>query len=446
MISIGRLRALASDAGVRATATARLIALAGAPVSLWLAATRLPRPAQGYFFAGVNVVALAQLFELGLGTIIVQFASHEWPRLRRTVNGALDGDPVARDAIAVLLRSAVAWYAAAGALVFVVAGIGGMLLFDVGAAGLSPALWLAGSLLTAAYLAVIPFICVAEGCGALVSVQRMRAAQATMAWLGLCMGLINGAPLAAVCLAAGAQVAVAAGWLLLRQRAMVRAYRSSRKIDVASAVDLARRYRREQWRSARLWVALSLMFQMLAPILLYLRGGDDAGRLGVTLAVALAPLTLSVAWLHGRYPAFGVLVANGQARALDQLAWKATREAVAVFVGCAACLTGGVLLLPIAAPTFAARFLPLPSLAALFAAGLGSLLLQAMAGWLRAYRDEQFATPVLAGALIVTMVSTAAAALDGVRLMPVAFASSMLGIALPLAARHFRRVRRSRLV
>ncbi|MDP1890940.1 MAG: hypothetical protein Q8K55_08605 [Gemmatimonadaceae bacterium] len=439
------MRALLSDAGVRASATARVVAIGGAPVILWLAATRLPNALQGYFFAGVNIVALAQLFELGLGTIIVQFASHEWSRLKRVPGGGLEGDAAARHAITVLLRSAVAWYGRAGGVLFAVAGVGGALLFDVGREGLSPVLWLGFSLLTAVYLTVIPFICVAEGCGALVSVQRMRGVQAAGMWVGLCIGLINGDPLLAVGLAAGAQFAVAAIWLVWRQQGILYAYLPRTAGAADPAAELSRRYRREQGRSARLWVALSLMFQSLAPILLYLRGGDAAGQLGITLAVALAPLTLSVAWLHGRFPTFGALVADGQTRAFDRLVQRATREAAAVFAGCAFCLACGVMLLPLAAPAFAARFLPISSLMALFAAGLGSLLLQAMAGWLRAFRDEEFATPVVTGATSVLIVSTAAAALGGVVLMPIAFAVAVTFIALPVAARHFLRVRRARL-
>lgn len=425
--------------------TARAVALGGAPVILWLAATRLPLSQQGYFFAGVNIVALAQLFELGLGTIIVQFASHEWRALRRSPTGGFEGDAAARDALAALLHSALVWYGRSGAVLFAVAGVGGALLFDVRRDGLSPALWLVLSLLTALYLAVIPLICVAEGGGEVVSVHYMRGVQAAAAWAVMCIGLTIGDPLVAVCLGAGAQFAVAVAWLLWRQRGLLQALRERPSRDARLSAELLRRYRREQGRSARLWVALSLMFQALAPIVLYLRGGDEAGQLGVTLAVALAPLTLSMAWLHGRFPAFGALVADGQIRAFDRLARRAASEAAAVFVVAALCLGYCVMLLPRFGPALAARFLPLSSLSALFIAGLGSLLLQAMAGWLRSFRDEEFAAPVLVGATSVLAVSAAAAARVGTYAVPVVFALGMFAIAVPLALRHFLRVRRARL-
>src|SRR5450759_3012414 len=119
--------ALAADAGVRATATTRLIALAGAPVSIYLAATRLAPASQGYYFVAVNVIALAQLFEIGLGTIIVQFASHEWPRLRWGRNGGLEGELAARDAVNAVLLAAIRWYGVAALVLFAIAGVGGVL-------------------------------------------------------------------------------------------------------------------------------------------------------------------------------------------------------------------------------------------------------------------------------------------------------------------------------
>jgi hypothetical protein len=208
---------------------------------------------------------------------------------------------------------------------------------------------------------------------------------------------------------------------------------------------LAGRYRAEQVRSAQLWVALWVTPQLLAPVLLRTRGGDEAGRLGVTLAVATAPLTLAIAWLHGRYPSFGALVAEGKTREFDALARRAAIEATTVFGAICVALTVVVLLLPRVLPAFAIRFLQPVSLLALMAGNLGALLLQAMAGWLRAFRDEGIFAPIVGGAVAVALSSGVAGALGGARLMAGVFAASSLLIALPLAAAHFVRVRRERL-
>jgi hypothetical protein len=176
-----------------------------------------------------------------------------------------------------------------------------------------------------------------------------------------------------------------------------------------------------------------------------MRGGDEAGRLGVTLAVATAPLTLAMAWLHGRYPSVGAMVASGKTREFDTFARRAAVEAVSVFIATCLLVTGAVLLLPYVLPALAVRFLPPVSLLALMAGNLAGLLLQAMAGWLRAFRDEGIATPIVAGAAVVVISSAVAGTVGGAQLMAAVFAASGLFVAAPIAGIHFLRVRRERL-
>lgn len=442
------LRAFAGDAGVRATVISRAIALAGAPVTLYLAATRLPPGQQGWYFVAINIVAFAQLCELGLGTIIVQFASHEWPRLHWGGSGGLEGDPGARDSVAALLVTATRWFGGAALALFAIAGLGGTLIFgaDVGGSRIAFTIFWCGFVsVTALYLLLIPFICVSEGCGDLLSVQRMRAWQAASILVALWVGILASSPLAAATLAATVQFLVAALWLVTKHPGLLRAPRKLPAPFPNRLEGLAGRYREEQTRSARLWIALWVAPQLLAPVLLRARGGDEAGRLGVTLAVATAPLTLAVAWLHGRYPSFGAMVAEGRTREFDALARRATREAVSVFIATCAAATGVVLLLPYVLPAFAIRFLPPLSLVALMAGNLAGLLLQAMAGWLRAFRDEGISAPIVGGAAAVVILSAAAGALGGANLMSAVFALSSLLIAVPLAGMHFVRVRKERL-
>jgi hypothetical protein len=446
--ALRHLRTFLTDAAVRATAISRLIALAGAPITLYLAATRLPPNEQGWYFVAINIVTFAQVCELGLGTIIVQFASHEWPRLRWGRGGGLEGDPSARDSIAALLVTATRWFGGAALALFAIAGIGGALVFGGSLGGSRFAfviLWLGFVSVTALYLLAIPFICVSEGCGDLLAVQRMRAWQATTILLALWTGITTSGPLAAAWLAATAQFLVAAVWLFTRHRGLLRAPRKLSALLLDGVKGLAKRYRVEQARSAQLWIALWVAPQLLAPVLLRMRGGDEAGKLGITLAVATGPLTLALAWLHGRYPSFGAMIAEGRTREFDVLARRATVEAASVFAAMCVVITGLVMLLPYIAPAFGMRFLPPLSLLALMAGNFAALLIQAMAGWLRAFRDEGISASIVGGAAAVAISSAVAGTLGGAQLMSAVFAASSLLIAVPLAAAHFLRVRRQRL-
>ena len=59
----------------------RLVTLAAAPVTLLLVMTRLVPAEQGVYFIFVNAFALSQLFEIGVGSLVVQYASHEIPHV-----------------------------------------------------------------------------------------------------------------------------------------------------------------------------------------------------------------------------------------------------------------------------------------------------------------------------------------------------------------------------
>src|SRR4051812_40776518 len=94
----------------------RLVPLLAAPVTLYLVATRWPPDEQGYYFILVNVQALASLIELGAGSIVVQFVSHESPLLTWGPRGKLDGDAGALARVTALVREGWAWYGGAAVI------------------------------------------------------------------------------------------------------------------------------------------------------------------------------------------------------------------------------------------------------------------------------------------------------------------------------------------
>src|SRR2546429_8571058 len=50
---------------------------------------------QGYYYTFSSILALQVMVEMGLGTVIVQFASHEWSRLSLDENRRIAGDATA---------------------------------------------------------------------------------------------------------------------------------------------------------------------------------------------------------------------------------------------------------------------------------------------------------------------------------------------------------------
>lgn len=404
------------DPAVRATALSRVIALGGAPITLWMVATQLPPSSQGVYFVLLNLVAIGTVVELGPATILVQFASHEAGRLTWTRGGDLTGGVQARSAISVILHAALRWYSWAALMLFALAGIGGAFLYSThsGALGFW-VLWLSTIGLVAFYVLLVPFLAVCEGSGALVPLGQMRAIQAAANLLALWTGLLLRNALLACWLAAVVQVSIAGVWLVATRRGLLRAPRALPSSLAGEGSDtLAGQLQVEQWRAAQLWLGLWLSAQTLVPAVLLLHGGDVAGRLGITLALALAPGVIAVAWLHSRYPALGGLVANRRLREFDTLARAAIGQAVLVF-GAAALLAATLPLLILeVAPVVGARILPLPTLGALLTGSLAMVMLQAMAAWARSFRVESMRTPVVFACFAMAAGGVIGAALGGV--------------------------------
>lgn len=133
-----------------------------------LLAVRRPPEEQGLYYVLTNALALTGLFELGLGTVLVQFASHAAAGLVRRRDGEFVPGAQSTDAIQSLMRLTVRWYFYAAWTVIVALLIAGTLLArrdgsvataQFVAAGLTVALGIA------TYVSAWPITIILEGTG-----------------------------------------------------------------------------------------------------------------------------------------------------------------------------------------------------------------------------------------------------------------------------------------
>jgi len=416
------------DRAVRLVLLTRLVPLVAAPVTLWLVATRRPLSEQGPYFVFWNTQALTQLMELGIGGLIVQFASHESNNLVWDERGGLAGDQSAIDRMRRVVRQGRDWYCLVALGMLVLAGLGGLWLFQAKSAGVHPsplAPWIVTVVLTAGYLPLVPVLCAIEGCGGLIRVQRMRLAQMVVAMGVLWAVLPAWGALWAVSVFAVVWFVVAFGWLRVAHKGLIDQLRSDRAhlpTDETVSADLP--LTPVQWRTGIAWLAWWAAPQTLTPIVLATHGPAAAGQVGMSLAIATAPLTLASAWLQGRYPRYGALVARGKITELRHVARVATLQALAVCAAGTAAATVVIWWLGRILPSLAERALPAAAIAILGVANLAWLLVQSLASYLRAWREEPLmestvvgAFVVAIGAFVVANYTTAAGAVTGYSLM-----------------------------
>ncbi|HTK49622.1 MAG TPA: hypothetical protein VL328_16700 [Gemmatimonadaceae bacterium] len=439
---------LRAERAVGAVFVARLLPLLAAPATMWLVATRRPVAEQGFYVIFQNVQALAQLAEIGLGALVVQFVAHESGGLRWSSDGGLLGEAASLSRIGRLVPSALRWYGRA-ALVLLLGVPLGWALFSTearhtGIAMLAP--WALVVVATAAYLVVVPLVCLAEGAGHLVRVQQVRSVQALAAVAALWVGILTRDALWGMTYFAVVWLMVPTAWLIVAHLGLLRQTREwmrQRAPDDSREDAIAARYVAVQGRTAASSLALWAAPQALAPALLVLQGAGAAGRAGFSLALATAPATLGTAWLFARYPRLGAHVARGRLAARDALARQALTQALAVCAMLGLCVTAGVAALGVVAPSLASRALPAPATGMLAAASLGWVAIQGWAAWLRAERQEPLTPATVTGAVAVIAATVAVAGAADASTTAAAYALAVLAAATPLAGLTFLRTRRS---
>lgn len=419
---IARIRALFADPSVRWLAAARIIPLVVAPLTLWLLVTRQPLSARGFYLIAINVVMMAQLFETGMGTLVVQFAARVRPSERGILRGAAER-----------------WFLRA-ALVCLAIGVAiGLFIFADAArpAGIPFVVpWTIVVLCTVAYVRLVPLVCLREGGGDAEAVQRMRAVQAGAVALVLVMGLLRGRGIMAAAAAALAQLAALALYIWME--------RGRLPGSDAPVGRLADQFRAEQNKSARVWLALWAAPQLLTPATMLLRGAAEAGDIGIHVAIAFAPPLLASAWMHARYPRLGALVASGALRTFDETAVHAFRQALLVFGGSALAVLALPFLIPVFLPSIPATLLSPTVLLLLLAGNLAIVCFQAMLAWFRAFGDEKLAYPVVLACTAMAVGGIGGAALAGALGAAVGYAAIGAGV-IAILATGFLRLRAQRL-
>jgi hypothetical protein len=424
----GMARTVGMDETLALGLAARLVTVFAAPVTLYLVVAHRPAREQGLYFIFVNAQAVAPLFEIGVGSMLVQFVSHAGVGIRA------DAAP---GPLLPLLRAARHWYLRIVIVVGLVIWIGGVLLFwragDLRGSVLGS--WTVLSAAVATYVFLTPALCTVEGSGGLRDVQRLRVAQAGVATLILWLAIpVLGGPTAVAIVMVG-QCLLLALWLARRHGALWRAYLAPGPAAPSAREPLAG----PLGRATLQWTAGFLAPQLLAPLVFAARGAAEAGRIGLSFAVATVPLTLATAWLYSRLPSYGALAAAGRLDDLDHVAVRTgLRAIVAAMLG-----VGGVVLLVALlqghGPAIAARFLPLPAVAALGAASIAGIAVQALGGYLRADRDEPLAAASALSALVGVVACAVAAHRWGGSGAAAAYAAvsvAMVPVSLVLVARH----------
>ncbi len=342
--------------------SARVWGLCAGPVTAILIAATFTPEIQGYYYTFATILALQVFVELGLGTVISQFASHEWSKLELDESGHIVGDQDSLSRLISIATIASRWYLVAGILVAIGLGTGGFYFFSSGAEpGINWVLpWFSLCFMTGLTICLVPVWSLLEGCNQVAPLYTFRFFQGLLTSISIWIAILIGAELWTASVSAVAAL-LSSVYFLGRHYSnflatLVASKRQGPQLTWRS--DLLPM----QWRIALSWISGYFIFSLFVPVLFKFHGAVVAGQMGMTWSVIAVVGAVSTSWLSPRAPQFGMLIAQRRFGELDKQLWKVTSIVVGVSAILALLIWGLVFTLNIldhpVARHFAFRILP----------------------------------------------------------------------------------------
>jgi hypothetical protein len=302
-------------------------------VTLGLVISYFSPDRQGYYYTFTSLLVLQSLLEVGMGTVLVQFVSHEWSSLHLDARANLAGEELALNRIGALVAIGLRWYLYAAVAFFVLVGAAGTLLLTrhgIPTGVLTP-WWLLCGAVSISILQV-PLRSFLEGSNQIARVQKIATANFAFGSVAGWIAIICGLQLNALSISAGTTAIFGLG---LFGRAASPFIDLARKGIGTSSFSWRDEFWPQQWRIALSWTCGFFMFQSFVPILFYFQGPVAAGRMGASLQIYSSVNSVASAWIYARGPRMGILGANGKFGELKALVRATLIRSSAVAATCA---------------------------------------------------------------------------------------------------------------
>lgn len=380
-------------------------ALAG-PLSIILIATRFSKVEQGFYYTFSSILALQVFFELGLVTVLAQFAAHEFAFLSWGEKGDISGTEYHRDRFLDLLGKGLKWYTISAVLLVICLIPVGFWFFSQRAAEASAFSWkLPWALAVVGVglnLLLIPFYAVITGSGDVASINRREMmggmTGSIISWLFIACG----GGLYAIPAVTSGTILVGGLYLYKSKPRLVRlAYRHAFSSFVPiNALDWWGEVWPMQWKIALSWVSGYFISQLFTPVLFKFHGPVIAGQMGMTLTVVMAVQTTCFMWLNTRSPEFGKLIAQNKWKELDDSFNRILKQAIAV-----SCILSAVAVLVLVClqyyPIVGNRFLPIGQFVLFLVTVVGNVIISGWAIYMRAHKQEPMLLLSIIGAFLI---------------------------------------------
>ena len=355
---------------------------------------------QGYYYTFSSLLALQVFVELGLGTVIIQFASHEWSKLKLDNQGSITGDKHALSRLVSLANITFKWYLVGGVIIAFGLGLGGYLFLKSQASNISwSSPWFALCFFTGISVCLIPVWSLLEGCNQVSVVYTYRFIQGIITNLTIWIALFLGAKLWTASISVLVTILFGVAFLKYKYWRFIKELFFSQPIE--AHIEWLKEIFPMQWRIALSWISGYFVFSLFTPIIFRYHGAVNAGRFGMTWSLVGVVSAVSGAWLFPKAPKFGILIAKKEYLELDALFLRITKIFIFIMILSALAFWSAVFFLNKISHPFALRLLPLFPTTIFLIAQVMMMSSLPFSVYLRAHKKEPVLFVSLIGAALI---------------------------------------------
>jgi len=372
------------------------------PVVLIFIPLFLTPETQGYWFTFISISALSIFADLGFTNIVLQFSAHEFAYLNFDENFVASGSDIHLKRLSSFFKFTIKWALIMAVIAFPFILMTGCVIFSRKNDSVSWLLpwifYVTGSGINFFNNTLLAFF---EGCNQVARVQRIRFEIALVNTFIMLSMLYCGAGLYAISTAMFISSMLIFLYLskifgkFIRQMLMV-----SKNFIYSWRHEFLKLF----WKYALSWASGYFIFQIYTPLMFHFHGAVEAGKIGITMALWTAAFSISNVWIYSVTPRINMHVSKKEWFALDNLFKKRLILSVATFIA-------GVIFffclyifikdrIDILNRIFS-RFMSIIPLICLALAWLLQLVVNSLAVYLRAHKEEPFVLPSIVGALYI---------------------------------------------
>ena len=376
----------------------RIWLILSGPITIFLVLCFFTEITQGYFYTFRQLLALKVFTELGLGTVIIQFVSHEWAHLSLKENGKIEGPNEAKQRLASITRYSFKWFTWASILLFIILLVVGFNLFgsktDLSVNWIWP--WVILSVFTVFELLLIPFFSILTGCNDVFFVYLLQLIKTILNALFIWFSIMSGFGIWSLAIGASISFSVIIVILGYYKKPI---FKEILKIKIANKFVWKKELWSMQWKIALSWLSGYFVFYLFTPVLFHFKGPVIAGQMGMSLSVVNTLAFIPSLWMKPNMPQFGMYIAKKNYYKLDALFFKLLKITSFFLLLSSLVLWSAFYIINYYEFSFAARMLPMPLITLLILTVTLKSGFSPFSDYLRAHKKEPMVIPSVLSAI-----------------------------------------------